>query len=233
VDASSLWLCIAGGERLPEQVATEFEERFHRVITQGYGATEVSPVISINRPDANRMSSVGHALPNIQVTIRDDAGNILPTGETGEVCVEGPTVMLGYYNDKDATARKIVSGVLRTGDKGYLDNDGYLFLAGRADDLVKVSGEKVYPAEVERALESVPGVDEAAVIAFPDEKHGSRLHAFVQLKPEAKLTGDEVRSSVREMLEPYKVPRGVTFVDALPRTVTGKTDKRTLATTAV
>jgi long-chain acyl-CoA synthetase len=233
VDASSLWLCIAGGERLPDQVAIEFEERFHRTIVQGYGATEVSPVISVNRPDANIMGSVGQALPNIKVTIRDDQGALLPTGETGEVCVEGPTVMLGYFNDKEATARKIVSGVLRTGDKGYLDKNGYIFLAGRADDLVKVSGEKVYPAEVERALESVPGVDEAAVIAFPDEKHGSRLHAFVQLKPNTKLTGDDVRSSVRQMLEPYKVPRGVTFVDALPRTVTGKTDKRSLATAAV
>lgn len=233
IDASSLRLCISGGERLPDQVAIDFEKRFHLAIVQGYGATEVSPVISVNRPDANRMGSVGHALPNLKLTIRDEQGNILPNGELGEVCVEGPTVMLGYYNDREATARKILEGVLRTGDKGYVDKDGYVYLAGRADDLVKVSGEKVYPSEVERALENVPGVDEAAVVAFPDEKHGSRLHAFVQLKPEAKLTGEDLRSSVREMLEPYKVPRGVTFVEALPRTVTGKTDKRTLATAAV
>jgi long-chain acyl-CoA synthetase len=190
-------------------------------------------VVTVNTPKANRFGSVGHALPNIKVTIRDEDGSILPAGETGEVCVEGPTVMLGYYNDSQATARKVVEGVLRTSDKGYLDEDGFLFLAGRADDLVKVSGEKVYPSEVERALESVHGVDEAAVVAFPDEKHGSRLHAFVQLKPEVNLTADDLRACVREMLEPYKVPRGVTFVETLPRTITGKTDKRALVTSTV
>jgi len=233
VDTSSLWLCIAGAERLPERVAQEFEERFHHTIVQGYGATEISPVVSLNMPETNRFGSVGKALPNLTVTIRDENDAVLPAEAVGEVCVQGSAVMLGYHNDPSATERKIKDGVLHSGDKGYLDKDGYLWLVGRADDLVKVSGEKVYPAEVETALETIPGVDEAAVIAIPDEKHGARLHAFVQLMPGVSMDEHELRSSCREVLEPYKVPRGFAFMDQLPRTMTGKTDKKMLASTAV
>lgn len=231
-DLSSIWLAIAGAERLPEQVAIEFEQRFHKIIVQGYGATEISPVVSLNLPENNRFGSVGKPLPNLKATIRDENDVVLPAGEIGEVCVEGTSVMLGYFNDPASTARKIRNGVLHTGDKGFLDADGYLHLVGRADDLVKVSGEKVYPAEVETAIENIEGVDEVAVVAFPDEKHGSRLHAFVQLKPGTELNEATLRAACREMLEPYKVPRSFSIVDALPRTMTGKTDKRALAATA-
>ncbi len=229
---NSLWLAIAGAERLPEQVAVEFEERFHKTIVQGYGATEISPVVSFNGPDTNRMGSVGKPLPNLTVTIRDENDAVLAAGSVGEVCVEGSAVMLGYHNDPASTARKIRNGVLHTGDRGYFDHDGFLHLVGRADDLVKVSGEKVYPAEVEVAVENIDGVDEVAVVAYPDEKHGARLHAFVQLKPGANLNEATLRSATREMLEPHKVPRSFSIVDALPRTITGKTDKRALASTA-
>jgi acyl-CoA synthetase (AMP-forming)/AMP-acid ligase II len=138
-------------------------------------------------------------------------------------------VMMGYLNDPQATAQKIRDGVLHTGDKGYFDPEGFLFLVGRADDLVKVSGEKVYPSEVEGALESIDGVDEAAVVAFPDEKHGARLHAFVQLKPGSALTDAELRTSCREMLEQHKIPRAFSFLEQMPRSITGKTDKKALA----
>ena len=232
-DLGSIWLAIAGAERLPEQVAIEFEQRFHKTIVQGYGATEISPVVSLNLPQTDRFGSVGKPLPNLKVTIRDDNDNVVTAGEIGEVCVEGSSVMLGYYNDGASTARKIRNGVLHTGDKGFLDSDGYLHLVGRADDLVKVSGEKVYPAEVETAIENIDGVDEVAVVAFPDEKHGARLHAFVQLKPGTELNEAGLRAACRERLEPYKVPRSFSIVDALPRTMTGKTDKRALAATAV
>jgi long-chain acyl-CoA synthetase len=228
IDASSLWLCIAGAERLPEHVAEEFEQRFHRVVVQGYGATEISPVISLNLPESNRFGSVGKPLPGLSVTIRNDEDLVLAANEVGEVCVEGSSVMVGY-NDPQATARKIRNGVLHTGDKGYLDADGYLHLVGRADDLVKVSGEKVYPSEVETALENISGVDEAAVIALPDEKHGARLHAFIQLKPGTVLNDAELRAAARGSLEPYKIPRSFAIVEALPRTPTGKTDKKALA----
>jgi len=231
-DASSLWLCIAGAERLPEHVAQDFQQRFGHPVVQGYGATEISPVVSLNLPETNRFGSVGKPLPGLRVTIRDDNDALLPATQVGEVCVEGPGVMLGY-NDPEATARKIRNGVLHTGDKGFFDPDGYLHLVGRADDLVKVSGEKVYPAEVETALEEVPGVDEAAVIAIPDEKHGARLHAFVQLKPGTAMNDSELRTAVRGSLEPYKIPRSFAIIEALPRTPTGKTDKKALAASSM
>ncbi len=232
-DLGSIWLAIAGGERLPEQVALEFEERFHKTIVQGYGATEVSPVVSLNLPETNRYGSVGKPLPNLKVTICDESDAMLRATEIGEVCVEGSTVMLGYHNDPQSTAQKIRNGVLHTGDRGFFDADGYLHLVGRADDLVKVSGEKVYPAEVETTIENIPGVEEVAVLAFPDEKHGSRLQAYVQLKPGASANENSLRAACREMMEPYKVPRGFTIVESLPRTATGKTDKRALAAIAV
>ena len=231
-DASSLWLCIAGAERLPETTEREFTERFGHAILPGYGATEVAPVISLNIPETNRPASVGRPLPNLKVTIRSEDDTVCPVGEIGEVCVEGPSVMLGYLNDPEATARKIRNGIFHSGDKGFTDADGYLYLAGRADEMVKVAGEKVYPAEVENALERIEGVEEAAVIALPDQKHGVRLHAFLQKKDGAMLDESMLRAACRELLEPHKVPRSFTFVDSLPRTITGKTDKRTLTASA-
>jgi long-chain acyl-CoA synthetase len=231
-DTNSLWLCIAGAERLPEHVAIDFENRFKKPIVQGYGATEIAPVVSLNMPETNRLGSVGRPLPNLKVTIRDEEDHVLGVREIGEVCVEGDSVMLGYHNDPTATARKIRNGVLHTGDKGYMEADGFLHLVGRADDLVKVSGEKVYPAEVESALETVAGVDEAAVIALPDEKHGARLLAFIQLQPGMTHNEASLRAACREFMEPFKVPRSFAIVEQLPRTLTGKTDKRTLAASA-
>ncbi|MGC2210314.1 MAG: AMP-binding protein [Candidatus Korobacteraceae bacterium] len=231
VDTSSFWLCVAGAERLPERLAQEFHERFNYPLVQGYGTTELSPAVSFSPHWDNASGSVGRPLPNLEVTIRGDNDEILPQGEIGEVCVSGPSVMLGYLNDAQATAQKIRNGVLHTSDKGYLDAAGFLYLCGRADDLVKVSGEKVYPSEVENALETIDGVEESAVIALPDEKHGARLHAFVQLRPGSVLTDTELRASCREMMEIYKIPRTFSIIEQIPRSVTGKTDKRALAGT--
>lgn len=231
-DASSLWLCIAGAERLPETTEREFTDGFGHAILPGYGVTEVAPVISLNIPESNHPASVGRPLPNLKVTIRGEDDGICPVGEIGEVCVEGPNVMLGYLNDLEGTARKLRKGVYHTGDKGFFDTEGYLYLAGRADEMVKIGGEKVYPAEVENALERIAGVEEAAVIALPDSKHGVRLHAFLQRKPESAVDEGMLRSACRELLEPHKVPRTFTFVDSLPRTITGKTDKRSLTAVA-
>ena len=231
-DASSLWLCIAGAERLTETTEREFTERFGHAILPGYGATELSPVVSLNKPESNRPASVGRPLPNLKVTIRDDAGRICPLGEIGEVCVEGPNVMLGYLADPEATARKIRNRVFHTGDQGLLDSEGYLYLSGRADEMVKVGGEKVYPVEVENALERLEGIEEVAVIALPDQKHGARLHAFVQRKTGVALDEAALRAACRGVLEPHKIPRSFTFVESLPRTITGKTDRRSLITSA-
>jgi long-chain acyl-CoA synthetase len=231
-DASSLWLCIAGAERLPDTTEREFTARFGHPVLPGYGATEVSPVISLNLPETNRPASVGKPLPGVTVTVRGEEGNLCSVGEIGEICVEGPNVMLGYLNDPEATAKKIRNGLLYTGDKGFFDADGYLYISGRADEMVKVGGEKIYPVELENAIERIEGVEEVAIIALPDPRLGFRLHAFVQRKPGAQLDESMLRAACREVLEPYKIPRTFTFVDNLPRTMTGKTDKRSLATAA-
>ena len=231
-DGSSLWLCIAGAERLPDTVERQFMERFGHPVLPGYGATELSPVISLNIPETNHPASVGRVLPNLKVTIRSDDDKVCPVGEIGEVCVEGPCVMLGYLNDPEGTARVIRNGVFHTGDKGFFDSEGYLYLAGRSDEMVKIGGEKVYPLEVENALERMEGVEEVAIVAISDPKAGARLHAFIQRKRGAALDEAQLRVFCRDALEPHKVPRSFTFVDSLPRTITGKTDKRVLATSA-
>jgi long-chain acyl-CoA synthetase len=229
IDTASLHLCIAGAERLSEQVGLDFEARFGQPILEGYGATEAAPVIALNPPAANRPGTVGQPLPNLRVTLQEE-GQEVSSGEMGEIGVEGPNVMLGYYNDPQATAEKLVGGALRTGDLGFFDADGYLHLAGRADDLIKVAGEKIYPAEVERVLEEIEGVEEAAVIGVPDEIHGTVLRAHVQPKVGAALTEAGLRAASRQRLEAVKVPRSFVVVDHLPRSPSGKVDKRALAT---
>ena len=227
-DTASLWLCVAGAERLSEQVARDFEARFDLPLFQGYGATEAAPVISMNSPLWYRPGTVGRPLPNLRDRLQED-GRELPVGETGEIWVEGPNVMLGYHNRPEATAEKLVDATLRTGDRGFLDADSYLHLAGRADDLIKVAGEKIYPAEVEHALEQIDGVEEVAVVGVPDEKHGAVLRAFVQPRLGAALTEAGLRAACREHLEASKIPRSFVLVEQLPCTAGGKVYKRSLA----
>ena len=227
VDAASLRLCIAGAERLGDHIGEAFEGRFARPLLQGYGATEASPVVSFNRPRHNRPGSVGLPLPNVRVTIRDELRE-LSGAEQGEVCVEGPSVMLGYSGQPEATARKIPAGVLHTGDRGWLDADGFLHLAGRADDMIKVAGEKVYPAEIERVLEQFEGVEEAAVIGVTDDARGTSLAAFIVARPGTTLDVGAVRAACRDRLEAAKTPRTITLVEQLPRGLSGKVDKKTL-----
>ena len=227
VDATSLRLCIAGAERLGEHVGQAFEQRFSRPLLQGYGATESSPVVSFNRLRNNRPGSVGLPLPNVRVTIREGMRE-LTAGVHGEVCVEGPSVMLGYFHQPEATAQKIPRGVLRTGDRGWLDSDGYLHLTGRADDMIKVAGEKVYPAEIERVLEGIDGVEEAAVIGVDDAARGAALAAFVAARPGTTLDAAAVRAACRDRLDAARIPRTVAVVEQLPRSPSGKVDKKTL-----
>ena len=226
VDGESLRLCISGAERLGNQIAAAFEQRFSRPLLQGYGATEASPVVSFNRPGQNRPGSAGLPLPNIRVSIATPEGEF--AGEqSGEVSVEGPNVMLGYYGQAEATAKKIPGGVLHTGDRGWLDADGYLHLAGRADDMIKIAGEKVYPSEVERVLEQLDGVEEAAVVGISGDG-GTALAAFVAPRPGAALDSGAIRGACRERLEAAKTPKTITIVEQLPRTPAGKIDKKAL-----
>jgi long-chain acyl-CoA synthetase len=199
----------------------------------GYGMTEAAPGVTYLSPADHRhsrhLSSVGHAIPGVQVEIRDTHGRPLPDGEVGEVCVRGPNVMLGYWNRPEATADVLsADGWYRTGDAGHLDG-GYLYLADRLKDMIISGGENVYSIEVENAIASHPAVVEVAVIARPDERWGERVHAIVVTEPGADLDEAAIAEHCRPQIAGFKIPRSVEFWDEpLPKSGAGKVLKAEL-----
>lgn len=225
---ASLRLAVSGGEPLPVSVALSFAERFGVTLCEGYGLTETSPVVAINRPWAYRLGSVGHPLPGVRVRITDESGRDRPPGEEGEVRVSGRGVMRGYHNQPRATAEVIVNGELRTGDLGRIDSEGYLHITGRAKELIIVAGENVSPREIEEALLQHPALAEAAVIGVPDDLRGEIPVAFVVLREGATANAHELREHCRVRLAAYKVPREIRIESELPRAASGKILKRAL-----
>jgi long-chain acyl-CoA synthetase len=193
--------------------------------------TETSPIVSLNVPHAFRAGSVGRPLPGVDVAILSDAGQPLPPGEVGEIVVRGHSVMRGYYRKPDATAETLRDGALHTGDMGYLDEDGYIFITGRKKDLIIVGGENVFPREIEAALLEDETVAEVAVVGEPDETRGEVPVAYVILAEGATATDNQLRDQCRQRLASYKVPRRIYFVTDLPRSPTGKILKRELKPT--
>jgi long-chain acyl-CoA synthetase len=215
--ADSLRLCISGGEPLSAAVAAEFERRFGRKIFPGYGATEAAPVISMNRESAWKAGTVGQPLPSVQCEIRDEAGQKLGPSDIGELWVKGPNVMLGYHNRAEETSQRLRKGWYCTGDLASLDENHFLTLAGRKDDLIKHHGEKVYPSEVEPVLETVEGVEQAVVVGLRDQEAGEVPVAFVLPRPEAIVAEAQLRAACRERLAAYQIPRRFVISHDLPR----------------
>jgi len=221
--------CIAGGAPLPVPVLQAFEDRYGAAILEGYGPTEASPVVSVNRSrESRKVGSVGPALPGVAVRIQDDGGAELPVGEIGEVCVRGGSVMSGYWHDPRGTAEALRGGWLLTGDLGYMDEDGYLYIVDRKKDMIIVGGLNVYPREVEDLIRDLPEVSDCAVVGVPSALRGERVKVFIELQQ--GLTGDPQRiiDHCTGRLAPYKIPRSVEFVQELPRSATGKVLKRQL-----
>ncbi len=198
---------------------------------QAYGQTELSPVATILEPrfhvtegeGAKLLRSAGRAVPNVEIRILDADLNDVPPGAVGEVAVRGPNVMLGYWNKPELTAATIVDGWLRTGDAGYLDERGFLFLVDRVKDMIVSGGENVYSAEVENALSRHPAVLECAVIGVPDEKWGERVHAIVRLRDGAEASEADLSAHCRDLIADYKRPRSYEFrVEPLPLSGAGK-----------
>jgi len=225
---ASVTLAISGGEPLPPKVAQAFEDRFGIPIYEGYGLTETSPAVSINVPWARRPGSVGRPLPGIEISAVDQAGTPLPAGQDGELLIRGHCVMLGYHNRPEATAATVRDGALWTGDIGHVDADGFVYITGRAKEMIIVGGENVYPREIESVLAEHPAVAEAAVVGMADEVRGELPLAYVILREEASTSAAELRSFCRERLAGYKVPREVRIAAELPRSPTGKILKRAL-----
>jgi len=222
-DTSTMRAWGSGAAPLPVEVVEPFERRFGGKLLEGYGLTEASPVVSAHRlSGVRKLGSVGQPIPGVTVSIRDDDDRALPTDEVGEVCVQGPNVMVGYYRNPEETAKTIRGGWLRTGDMGRLDADNYLYIVERKKDLIIRGGFNIYPRDVEEALYAFPAVAEAAVIGLPDTLMGEEVVAFVVLKPGQAATADEVAGFCQTRLAKYKCPKEIRFVDALPKSPVGK-----------
>jgi len=232
---SSLRTIVFGGGPVSLEVLDALRARLPKAeLVQTYGQTEAGPrVTTLRWSDAGvRRGSVGRAVPGMRITIRSPNGEVVPSGQIGEIVVSGPGVMSGYFNDPAATAAVLNDGWLRTGDLGSLDDDGFLWLAGRLRNLIITAGRNVIAEEVEVHLRGIPGVADAAVFGEPDELRGERIHAVIVIRPGADLTAADVRASLATRLASHKLPRCVSFVTDLPRTANGKVDRARLGQVA-
>ncbi|MCQ9384210.1 AMP-binding protein [Brevibacterium sp. 50QC2O2] len=238
-DFESFDQIMSGGAPLPEAIVAKFEERTGYYISQGYGLTETSAQCALVpngfRAPVDEESgnlSCGLPLASVTVSILDDEGHELAAGEVGEVCVSGPMVTHEYLGNPEATARDIPGGLLHTGDVGYLDAEGWLFIVDRKKDMINASGFKVWPREVEDALYLMPQVLEAAVVGVPDEYRGENVVAYVTRQPGSELSEADVIAHARKHLAAFKAPHRVVIIDEMPKTASGKVLRRELRATA-
>lgn len=228
IDFSALKLTISGGMALTNAAAEQWKKVTGSDISEGYGMTETSPVVSFNPPGYIKIGTIGMPVSSTICKVVDEEGNEMPVGEPGELCVKGPQVMKGYWQRPEATAETIdADGWLKTGDMAVITDDGYMKIVDRKKDMIIVSGFNVYPNEVEDVIASHPDVIECAAIGIPDEKTSEQVKVFV-VSNNKQLTAEEVRNWARERLTAYKVPRMVEFRDELPKTNVGKILRREL-----
>ncbi|KRF11759.1 acyl-CoA synthetase [Nocardioides sp. Soil796] len=231
-DLSSMNRMLYGGSVISEGVLQRTMDAFPGIrMTQAYGMTEVAPVATLLLPQDHHdqyLRSGGRAAPHSEIKVVDADGVDLATGQVGEICVRGGHVMKGYWNKPEETAAVLHDGWYFTGDGGYIDADGFVYVVDRIKDMIVTGGENVYSAEVESALSKHPAVAAVAVIGLPDEKYGERVHACVVLAPEKTVTAEELQAHSREHIAGYKTPRSVDFVGELPISGAGKVLKREL-----
>jgi long-chain acyl-CoA synthetase len=219
-DTSTLRLGISGGAALPVEVLRGFEQAFGTPILEGYGLSETSPVATFNTPTQRKPGSIGVPIAGVELKLVD------VEGEVGEIAIRGHNVMKGYWQRPDASLAAIRDGWFHTGDMARRDEDGFYFIVDRKKDLIIRGGFNVYPREIEEVLYEHPAVLEAAVVGTPHPTHGEEVVAAVALRPGASATTDELREYVKARVAPYKYPRHVWLLDALPKGPTGKVLKR-------
>jgi long-chain acyl-CoA synthetase len=228
-DLHSVRICISGAAPLPKEVQNTFERLSGGKVVEGYGLSETSPVTHANPLNGERRVGIGLPFPDTDATIQDqETGEILPPGQPGEICIRGPQVMQGYWNQPEETAKMLRGGWLHTGDIGIMDEDGYFQVVDRAKDMIIASGYKIFPREVEEVLYAHPKIAEAVLIGVPDEYRGESAKAYIVLKPGQQATADEIISFAKERLAPYKVPKQIEFRSDLPKTLIGKVLRRAL-----
>jgi long-chain acyl-CoA synthetase len=220
---------------MPEATLERLQKELPELdLLQGYGMTEACSTVTLllpedHKPGSAHLRSVGRPVLGVRVSIQDDDGRILPRGEIGEVCTKGGHLMREYWNKPEATAEVFAGGWYHTGDAGYLDEDGYLFLVDRVKDMIVTGGENVYSAEVESAISTHPGVAQVAVIGIPHETWGEAVHAIVVTEPGIEISAEVIITHTRESIAGYKVPKSVEFrTEPLPLSGAMKVLKRDL-----
>ena len=230
-DLSSIKYCISGGAPLPLDAKRQFEKITGCVLVEGYGLSEASPVCACNPVEGeNRDGAIGLALHDTLLEIRaiEAPHALLEKGQKGELCISGPQVMFGYWHNKEATGRAIKEGRLHTGDVGYMDEEGYVYLLDRLKDLIICNGYNVYPRNIEEAINRHPAVEEVTVIGIAEEKHGEIPKAFIKLRAGQELEEDTLLEFLKEYLSPMEMPREIDFRNMLPKTMIGKLSKKEL-----
>jgi len=243
-DLSSITNLSYGGAAMPFPVIRRAIESFPATVgfVNAFGQTETTSTLTVLGPEDHRLqgteaeivlrlkrlTSIGRPLPDVEAKVVDDEGNSLGTGEVGEIWVRTPRIMKGYANDQGGADSPIRDGWLPTRDMGWIDEDGYIFLGGRKDDMIIRGGENIAPAEVEAVLQSHPSVEEAAVIGVPNEEWGQQVGAVIVLRPGQRATEDEISAYCREHLASFKKPEIIHFVEELPKNQMGKVLKTEL-----
>jgi len=227
-DFSNVRLFISGGSSLPQEIAEHFMQKTGKKVVEGYGLSEASPVVSLNPVDNVKYCSVGKPLPGIDVRIIDSQNIDLLPGQTGELLVRGPNVMLGYYNLPGESTTALQNGWLYTGDLAYIDADGYIFIVDRLKDMIITSGENIYPREIEELLYTCPDVAEAAVIGVPDKLRGTTVRAYIVPAEGSILNKKSLQGYLQNKIAAYKIPREFIIVNTLPKSSTGKILKKEL-----
>ena len=235
IDYSRLRNILYGAAPIALDLLRECTEVFGCGFCQQYGMTETTGTIVYLPPEDHdaagnpRMRAAGLPMPGVEIRIVDDKGAVLPAGETGEIETRSIANMVGYWRQPDATAATVsAEGWLRTGDAGYLDADGYLYIQDRIKDMICSGAENIYPAEVESAIYGHPAIQEIAVVGVPDDKWGEAVKAIIVLKPGASASAEDIISFARTRIAGFKVPKSVDFIEALPRNATGKILRRAL-----
>jgi fatty-acyl-CoA synthase len=233
-DFSSLHHIWYGASPIPLELLKDAMNVFECEFVQTYGLTETSAQTTYLPPGDHdprgneRMKSAGKALPNIQIRIEDENGHSLLPGEIGEICIKSPANMIGYWKLPEETAKTLRNGWVHSGDAGYMDEDGYVYIHDRIKDMVVSGGENIYPAEVENAIYGHPAVADVAVIGVPDDKWGEAVKAVVVVVPGQQCTAEELIAYAKERIAAYKAPKSVDFTDVLPRNPSGKILKKDL-----
>lgn len=226
-DLSSLEMVQSGAAILPNEVRVNFERLYGCRVLDGYGMSECAPsACTYNWDETIRPDSVGRPIDGVTVSIQDEDGNILPANERGEICIRGENVMKGYWKDEEATREALRGGWLHSGDIGYKDKDGFVYLTDRMKDIIIKGGENISPREIEDALYTHPAISEVVVIGEPHPVYGEDIIAIAALKPGQDASEEELIAHAAESVTKFKLPSRVIFKDDLPRNANGKIDRK-------